>query len=150
MPVPIRSIQVVGGSEFAAFEQACQQQGIRLFVLSPRSPKLNGAVDARTARTRKNFMSSTPASWIYPLCAARNGSGNTPLTTFDLTMPSAIYHPPSSSLIMPLIARRLICHDPIQQLAPLTTVLYDVTNFMRLGLLKSCCVYGGLSTQYTL
>lgn len=51
---------------------------------------------------------------------------------------------------MPLIARRLICHDPIQQLAPLTTVLYDVTNFMRLGLLKSCCVYGGLSTQYTL
>jgi hypothetical protein len=95
-------------------------------------------------------MSSTPASWIYPLCAARNGSGNTPLTTFDLTMPSAIYHPPSSSLIMPLIARRLICHDPIQQLARLTTVLYDVTNFMRLGLLKSCCVYGGLSTQYTL
>jgi hypothetical protein len=73
-------------------------------------------------------MSSTPASWIYPLCAARNGSGNTPLTTFDLTMPSAIYHPPSSSLIMPLIARRLICHDPIQQLARLTTVLYDVTN----------------------
>ena len=50
MPVPIRSIQVVGGSEFAAFEQACQQQGIRLFVLSPRSPKLNGAVE-RANRT---------------------------------------------------------------------------------------------------
>ena len=42
MPVPIRSIQVVGGSEFAAFEQACQQQGIRLFVLPPRSPKQRG------------------------------------------------------------------------------------------------------------
>jgi putative transposase len=50
MPVPIRSIQVVGGSEFAAFEQACQQQDIRLFVLSPRSPKLNGAVE-RANRT---------------------------------------------------------------------------------------------------
>jgi hypothetical protein len=48
---------------------------------------------------------------------------------------------------MPLIARRLICHDPIQQLARLTAVLYDMTALMRLGLLKSCCVYGGLSTQ---
>jgi putative transposase len=51
MPVPIRAIQVDGGSEFAAaFEQACQQQGIRLFVLPPRSPKLNGAVE-RANRT---------------------------------------------------------------------------------------------------
>lgn len=51
MPVPIRAIQVDGGSEFAAaFEQACQQHGIRLFVLPPRSPKLNGAVE-RANRT---------------------------------------------------------------------------------------------------
>ncbi len=51
MPVPIRAIQVDGGSEFAAaFEQACQQRGIRLFVLPPRSPKLTGAVE-RANRT---------------------------------------------------------------------------------------------------
>ena len=51
MPVPIRAIQVDGGSEFAAaFEQACQQQGIRLCGLPPRSPKLNGAVE-RANRT---------------------------------------------------------------------------------------------------
>jgi putative transposase len=51
MPVPIRAIQVDGGSEFtAAFEAACQQHGIRLFVLPPRSPKLNGAVE-RANRT---------------------------------------------------------------------------------------------------
>jgi len=48
---PIRAIQVDGGSEFMAeFEAACQDRGIRLFVLPPRSPKLNGTVE-RTNRT---------------------------------------------------------------------------------------------------
>lgn len=51
MPFPIRALQVDGGSEFhAAFEAACQQHGIRLFVLPPRSPKLNGHVE-RAQRT---------------------------------------------------------------------------------------------------
>ena len=51
MPFPVRAIQVDGGSEFQAdFEQACQERGIRLFVLPPRSPKLNGAVE-RAQRT---------------------------------------------------------------------------------------------------
>ena len=50
-PQPIRAIQVDGGSEFmAGFEQACQQRGIRLFVLPPHSPKLNGCVE-RANRT---------------------------------------------------------------------------------------------------
>jgi hypothetical protein len=40
-----------GGREFAAeFEQACQQRGWHLFVLPPRSPKLNCAVE-RAQRT---------------------------------------------------------------------------------------------------
>jgi putative transposase len=51
MPFPIRALQVDGGSEFeAGFEQACKEQGIRLFVLPPRSPKLNGHVE-RAHRT---------------------------------------------------------------------------------------------------
>jgi len=51
MPFPLKAIQVDGGSEFAAvFEEACQQQGVRLFVLPPRSPKLNGCVE-RAQRT---------------------------------------------------------------------------------------------------
>lgn len=51
MPFPIRAIQIDGGSEFQAdFEHACQQRGIRLFALPPRSPKLNGAVE-RAQRT---------------------------------------------------------------------------------------------------
>ena len=37
-PFPIKAIQVDGGSEFqAAFETACRDLGIRLFVLPPRS-----------------------------------------------------------------------------------------------------------------
>ena len=51
MPFPVRALQVDGGSEFqAGFEQACQERGLRLFVLPPRSPKLNGAVE-RAQRT---------------------------------------------------------------------------------------------------
>ncbi|MBI2936288.1 MAG: transposase [Chloroflexi bacterium] len=51
MPFPVRAIQVDGGSEFqAAFETACQERGIRLFTLPPRSPKLNGCVE-RANRT---------------------------------------------------------------------------------------------------
>lgn len=50
-PYAIKAIQVDGGSEFmAGFEQACRERGIRLFVLPPRSPKLNGCVE-RANRT---------------------------------------------------------------------------------------------------
>ena len=42
----MRAIQADGGSEFRAqFEEACQKRDIRLFVLPPRSPKLNGHVE---------------------------------------------------------------------------------------------------------
>lgn len=59
MPIPIRAIQVDGGSEFAAtFEQACQQRGIRLFVLPPRSPKLNGAVERANRTHTEEFYES--------------------------------------------------------------------------------------------
>ena len=51
MPFPIRAIQVDGGSEFQGdFEEYCQEKGLRLFVLPPRSPKLNGCVE-RAQRT---------------------------------------------------------------------------------------------------
>jgi len=52
-PFEVRAIQVDGGSEFKAeFEAACQQKGLQLFVLPPRSPKLNGRVE-RAQRTHK-------------------------------------------------------------------------------------------------
>jgi putative transposase len=46
MPFLVKAIQVDGGSEFeAAFEEECQKRNIRLFVLPPNSPKLNGYVE---------------------------------------------------------------------------------------------------------
>jgi putative transposase len=63
MPFPIRAIQVDGGSEFhAVFEQACQQMGLRLFVLPPRSPKLNGAVKRANRTHSEEFYEVTPCS----------------------------------------------------------------------------------------
>jgi putative transposase len=56
MPVPVHAIQVDGGSEFMAeFEQACQDRQIALYVLPPRSPKLNGRVERLNGTTRREF-----------------------------------------------------------------------------------------------
>jgi putative transposase len=63
MPFPIRAVQVDGGSEFTAgFEQACQQRGWRLFVLPPRSPKLNGAVERAQRTHTEEFYQVTNCS----------------------------------------------------------------------------------------
>jgi transposase InsO family protein len=67
MPFPIRAIQVDGGSEFAAvFEQACQQRGLRLLVLPPRSPKLNGHVERANRTHAEEFYEVTPCSLQIP------------------------------------------------------------------------------------
>ena len=63
MPFPIRAVQVDGGSEFAAeFEQACKQRGLHLFVLPPRSPKLNGAVERANRTHTEEFYQVTACS----------------------------------------------------------------------------------------
>jgi putative transposase len=56
MPFPVKAIQVDGGSEFMAeFEAACAAQNIALFVLPPRSPKLNGRVERLNGTSRREF-----------------------------------------------------------------------------------------------
>ncbi|HEV2175858.1 MAG TPA: integrase core domain-containing protein [Terriglobia bacterium] len=63
LPFPLRALQVEGGSEFAAvFEEACQQRGLRLFVLPPRSPKLNGQVERANRTPTEEFYEVTPCS----------------------------------------------------------------------------------------
>ena len=52
----IRSIQVDGGSEFMGeFEDYCKEQGIKLYVLPPRSPKMNGYVERANETHRYEF-----------------------------------------------------------------------------------------------
>jgi len=69
MPFPIAALQVDGGSEFAAeFELACQQRGLPLFVLPPRSPKLNGQVERSHRTHHEEFYQVIPDGWnIAPL-----------------------------------------------------------------------------------
>lgn len=55
-PFPILAIQVDGGSEFKKdFEAACQNRCIRLFVIPPRSPKLQGYVERANRTHREEF-----------------------------------------------------------------------------------------------
>lgn len=56
MPFPIKAIQVDGGSEFMAdFEAACAKRGLSLYVLPPKSPQLNGAVERAQSTWRYEF-----------------------------------------------------------------------------------------------
>jgi transposase InsO family protein len=62
MPFAVRAIQIDGGSEFMAdFEERCQARGCRLFVLPPRSPKLNGSVERAQRTHTEEFYQITDA-----------------------------------------------------------------------------------------
>lgn len=55
-PFKLKGIQVDGGSEFMAeFEQACKDNGLALFVLPPKRPDLNGAVERAQGSWRYEF-----------------------------------------------------------------------------------------------
>ncbi len=64
MPFPVRAIQVDGGSEFQAqFETECQRRRIQLFVLPPRSPKLNGSVERAQRTHTEEFYEVWDLDW---------------------------------------------------------------------------------------
>lgn len=58
-PFKVDGIQVDGGSEFKAeFEQACAAKRLNLFVLPPKQPQLNGAVERANGSWRYEFYAS--------------------------------------------------------------------------------------------
>jgi len=64
MPFKVKAIQVDGGSEFeSVFEQECQRRGIKLFVLPPRSPKLNGGVERANRTHTEEFYEVTDSTF---------------------------------------------------------------------------------------
>jgi len=68
LPFPLKAVQVDGGSEFMAeFEQACQEKNIRLFVLPPRSPKLNGCVERAQRTHTEEFYQVYADDWELPV-----------------------------------------------------------------------------------
>ena len=67
MPFPLRAVQVDGGSEFeAVFEEECQRRDIKLFVLPPRSPRLNGCVERAHRTHTEEFYEVTDSSFDLP------------------------------------------------------------------------------------
>jgi putative transposase len=63
MPFKVKAIQVDGGSEYrAGFEEACQRLGLKLFVLPPHSPKLNGRVERAHRTHLEEFYAVIPNS----------------------------------------------------------------------------------------
>jgi transposase len=56
MPFKVSGVQVDGRAEFMAdFEQACRDKGLDLFVLPPKRPQLNGAVERCNGAWRYEF-----------------------------------------------------------------------------------------------
>jgi len=69
-PNRINAIQIDGGSEFQSlFEEECQRRGIKLFVLPPRSPKLNGGVERANRTHTEEFYEVTDSD--FELAAIR-------------------------------------------------------------------------------
>ncbi len=72
MPFPVRAIQVDGGAEYqAAFERTCQERGIQLFVLPPRSPKLNGHVERAQRTHTEEFYEVWDLDWTVAKLSRR-------------------------------------------------------------------------------
>jgi len=64
MPFKVSAIQVDGGAEFEAeFELECQRRDIRLFILPPRSPELNGYVERAHRTHTEEFYEVTEGSF---------------------------------------------------------------------------------------
>ena len=64
MPFAVKAIHVDGGSEFQnIFEETCQHLGIRLFVLPPRFPKLNGHVERANRTHAEEFYEVTDSEF---------------------------------------------------------------------------------------
>ena len=64
MPFKVKALQVDGGSEFYSdFEEECQKKRIRLFVLPPKSPKLNGCVERAHRTHTEEFYEVYEVSW---------------------------------------------------------------------------------------
>lgn len=64
MPFPVKAIQVDGGGEFFSdFEKACKERGIRLFVLPPKSPKLNASVERAQRTHTEEFYEVNDCPW---------------------------------------------------------------------------------------
>lgn len=108
MPFHVNAIQIDGGSEFMGeFETACKELGLHLFVLPPRSPKLNGGVERANRTYTEEFWRCHPmrtaihdlvprlGAWEWHYNTVRPHQGISYLTPLQLLQR---YHPKSIRL----------------------------------------------------
>ncbi len=119
MPFPVKAIQVDGGSEFMAvpgldpgIEAACQARGIALYVLPPRSPQMNGAVERCNGAWRSEFYETydLPDSVNEP-----RSSKVTSTSTITIGPMARLPEKPQPSIsrtAQPRDLSRLICAEP--------------------------------------
>ena len=115
-PFAIQAIQVDGGSEFRAdFEAACQEKNLTLYVLPPKRPELNGAVERAQCSWRYEFY----ACYDLPARLDKLQTVSTPSPTASIM--SARTTPwtakPQPSISKPSARRpRLKCPEPVHRL----------------------------------
>ena len=64
MPFKVKALQVDGGSEFYSdFEEECHRRKLLLFVLPPKSPKLNGCVERAHRTHTEEFYEVYEVPW---------------------------------------------------------------------------------------
>jgi len=64
MPFKVKALQVDGGSEFySEFEEECERRKLRLFILPPKSPKLNGCVERAHRTHTEEFYEVYQVPW---------------------------------------------------------------------------------------
>jgi putative transposase len=67
MPFLVKAIPVDGGPEFEAVsEEECQERNMKLFVLPPNSPELNGYVERTHLTHTEEFYEVTDSSFNMP------------------------------------------------------------------------------------
>ena len=107
LPLPFKVIQVDGGSEFQAdFEAACRQQGIKLFVLPPRSPKLNGHVErAQRAHTEEFYQ-------LHDTRSVHRRLGDSAFEPGPAAVGAGVQHRAPSPVAGRMHPGRVSCHPP--------------------------------------
>ena len=130
MPFKLRAIQIDGGSEFQSiFEAECQKRGIQLFVLPPRSPKLNGGVERANRTHTEEFYEVTDSSFdlvdLRPKLLQWEMICNTerPHQALGYLTPLQFLHK--------LNAKELMCHQCTERVQCLDVLNKNIINYMR-------------------
>lgn len=94
----MRTLQVDGGSEWmAAFEAACRERGIALWVLPPRKPKWNGCVERLHRTSREEFWECYANDLDLPVVQAALAAWETEYNAVRPHQSLTMRTPPSSS-----------------------------------------------------